>query len=109
MSSAFAALSLHQLRPRHASSRHHSPLPRPLFFTIPGQPPLRIPLPPRALPRRLFLPSASFIWDAITGGSSLLEASSAVRHGMLLFRQGDVGGSLAEFDRAIELDPRQKS
>lgn len=28
---------------------------------------------------------------------------------MLLFRQGDVAGSLAEFDRAIELDPRQKA
>ncbi|KHN16091.1 hypothetical protein glysoja_012067 [Glycine soja] len=28
---------------------------------------------------------------------------------MLLFRQGDVSGSLAEFDKAIQLDPRQKA
>ncbi|KAF7846615.1 hypothetical protein BT93_L4005 [Corymbia citriodora subsp. variegata] len=28
---------------------------------------------------------------------------------MLLFRQGDVVGSLREFDKAIELDPRQKA
>lgn len=28
---------------------------------------------------------------------------------MLLFRQGDVAGSATEFDRAIELDPRQKA
>ncbi|XP_010914499.1 uncharacterized protein [Elaeis guineensis] len=62
-----------------------------------------------ALPRRLFLPSASAIWDALTGGNRARDASIAVRRGMLLFRQGDVAGSLAEFDRAIELDPRQKA
>lgn len=28
---------------------------------------------------------------------------------MLLFRQGDVSGSLVEFDKAMELDPRQKA
>lgn len=28
---------------------------------------------------------------------------------MQLFQQGDVAGSVAEFDRAIELDPRQKA
>lgn len=28
---------------------------------------------------------------------------------MQLFRQGDVAGSMTEFDRAIELDPRQKA
>lgn len=33
----------------------------------------------------------------------------AIRRGMLLFRQGDVSGSLVEFDKAIELDPRQKA
>ncbi|XP_020114129.1 uncharacterized protein LOC109728188 [Ananas comosus] len=32
-----------------------------------------------------------------------------MRRGMQLFRQGDVAGSLAEFDRAIELDSRQKA
>ncbi|XP_008807379.2 uncharacterized protein LOC103719766 isoform X2 [Phoenix dactylifera] len=62
-----------------------------------------------SLPRRLFLPSASAIWDALTGGNRARDASLAVRRGMLLFRQGDVAGSLAEFDRAIELDPRQKA
>lgn len=33
----------------------------------------------------------------------------AIRRGMLLFRQGDVLGSLVEFDKAIELDTRQKA
>ncbi|KAH7655070.1 TPR-like protein [Dioscorea alata] len=61
------------------------------------------------LPRRLFLPSASAIWDALTGRDPAREASLAVRRGMQLFRQGDVSGSLVEFDKAIELDPRQKS
>ncbi|XP_057503267.1 uncharacterized protein LOC130786854 isoform X2 [Actinidia eriantha] len=61
------------------------------------------------LSRRLFLPSVSGIWDAVTGGGSAREAVAAVRRGMLLFRQGDVMGSLAEFDKAIELDPRQKA
>ncbi|XAR49166.1 hypothetical protein NMG60_11032262 [Bertholletia excelsa] len=28
---------------------------------------------------------------------------------MMLFRQGDVSGSMVEFDKAIELDPRQKA
>eukprot|EP00268_Persea_americana_P049270 TRINITY_DN5272_c0_g1_i10.p1 TRINITY_DN5272_c0_g1~~TRINITY_DN5272_c0_g1_i10.p1 ORF type:complete len:115 (+),score=17.51 TRINITY_DN5272_c0_g1_i10:134-478(+) len=53
--------------------------------------------------KRLFLPSASGIWNALTGGNS---ASIAVRRGMQLFRQGDVHGSLVEFDKAIESDPR---
>ncbi|CAN0897181.1 hypothetical protein LINGRAHAP2_LOCUS18982 [Linum grandiflorum] len=64
------------------------------------------------LTRRLFLPSVSGIWDAITGGGggdNSREASLAVRRGMLLFRQGDVLGSVSEFDKAIELDPRQKA
>ncbi|KAJ0079808.1 hypothetical protein Patl1_22332 [Pistacia atlantica] len=60
--------------------------------------------------RRLFLPSVSSIWDALTGGTNnAREAVMAVRRGMLLFRQGDVLGSLVEFDKAIELDPRQKA
>lgn len=45
--------------------------------------------PPHALSRRLFLPSVSSIWDAITGGgdSNPREAIAAVRRGMQLFRQ----------------------
>lgn len=58
--------------------------------------------------RQLVLPSVSGIWDALTGGNSAREAVMAIRRGMLLFRQGDVLGSLMEFDKAIELDPRQK-
>ncbi|XP_020244710.1 uncharacterized protein LOC109822858 isoform X2 [Asparagus officinalis] len=64
---------------------------------------------PLALPRRLILPAASSIWDAIAGANPARDASAAVRRGMQLFRQGDVSGSLVEFDRAIELDPRQKA
>ncbi|XP_020966726.1 uncharacterized protein LOC107619130 isoform X1 [Arachis ipaensis] len=68
------------------------------------------------LSRRLFLlPSVSVsvsgIWDAITGAgnNNPRDAVLAIRRGMSLFRQGDVSGSLVEFDRAIELDPRQKA
>ncbi|XP_023739352.1 uncharacterized protein LOC111887418 isoform X1 [Lactuca sativa] len=54
--------------------------------------------------------SVSGIWDAITGGAgSSREALIAIRRGMVLFRQGDVAGSVAEFDNAIQLDPRQKA
>ncbi|KAF9619001.1 hypothetical protein IFM89_003904 [Coptis chinensis] len=60
--------------------------------------------------RFLVLPSVSGIWNTIIGaGGSSQEALLAIRRGMLLFRQGDVPGSLVEFDRAIELDPRQKA
>ncbi|XP_041022273.1 uncharacterized protein LOC121263446 isoform X6 [Juglans microcarpa x Juglans regia] len=65
--------------------------------------------PPPTLSRRLFLPSVSGIWDALTSGNNAREAGVAIRRGMLLFRQGDVQGSLVEFDKAIELDPRQKA
>lgn len=69
---------------------------------------LQNPLPP--FTRRLFLPSVSGIWDALTGGNNnAREAVMAIRRGMLLFRQGDVLGSLVEFDKAIELDTRQKA
>ncbi|KAK3164329.1 hypothetical protein QOZ80_1AG0016110 [Eleusine coracana subsp. coracana] len=62
-----------------------------------------------AVPRRLLLPAAAGIWDFISGGAGGAAAASlAVRRGMQLFLQGDVAGSLTEFDRAIELDPRQK-
>ncbi|GMG99752.1 hypothetical protein Nepgr_001592 [Nepenthes gracilis] len=63
-----------------------------------------------SVPRRLLLPSVSSIWDALTGGNnSAREAVIAIQRGMQLFRQGDVMGSLVEFDKAIELDPRQKA
>uniref|UniRef100_A0A6N2KBM6 Uncharacterized protein n=1 Tax=Salix viminalis TaxID=40686 RepID=A0A6N2KBM6_SALVM len=69
---------------------------------------LQNPLP--TFTRRLFLPSVSGIWDALTGGNNNpREAVMAIRRGMLLFRQGDVLGSLVEFDKAIELDTRQKA
>ncbi|KAG6437465.1 hypothetical protein SASPL_102382 [Salvia splendens] len=61
------------------------------------------------LSRRLVLTSVAGIWDALTGGGSAREAVAAVRRGMLLFRQGDVQGSMVEFDKAIDLDPRQKA
>ncbi|XP_076954176.1 uncharacterized protein LOC143628472 [Bidens hawaiensis] len=60
------------------------------------------------LPKISTSTSVSGIWDAITGDSSR-QALIAIRRGMLLFRQGDVAGSVAEFDNAIELDPRQKA
>ncbi|KAK0581886.1 hypothetical protein LWI29_019129 [Acer saccharum] len=66
--------------------------------------------PSSLLSRRLFLPSVSSIWDALTGSNNnAREAVVATRRGMSLFRQGDVLGSLVEFDKAIELDPRQKA
>ncbi|XP_022999590.1 uncharacterized protein LOC111493913 isoform X4 [Cucurbita maxima] len=78
----------------------------------PSSLPMRIKLnhvPPLSLSRRLFVPSVSGIWDALTGGNNPRDAVAAIRRGMLLFREGDVSGSLAEFDKAIELDPRQKA
>ncbi|KAF6997042.1 hypothetical protein CFC21_013300 [Triticum aestivum] len=75
--------------------------------------PHRSPLPPAAtpgVPRRLLLPAAAGIWDFLSGGAAGAAAAPlAVRRGMQLFQQGDVAGSVAEFDRAIELDPRQKA
>ncbi|KAK9086350.1 hypothetical protein Syun_028744 [Stephania yunnanensis] len=67
---------------------------------------------PLLLSRRLFLPSVSGIWDALTGNNNndpARQAVVAIRRGMHLFREGDVSGSVMEFDRAIELDPRQKA
>ncbi|XP_058743181.1 uncharacterized protein LOC131615991 [Vicia villosa] len=66
---------------------------------------------PSHLSRRLFLPSVAGIWDALTGGgnNNTNEAVLAIRRGMSLFRQGDVLGSVVEFDKAIQLDPRQKA
>ncbi|KAA0048042.1 hypothetical protein IC582_011557 [Cucumis melo] len=80
----------------------HSPTSLPIRITLNHVPPL-------SLSRRLFVPSVSGIWDALTGGNNPRDAVAAIRRGMLLFRQGDVLESLAEFDKAIELDPRQKA
>lgn len=81
------------------------------FGVFPTQRPrLEALFPSFPLPCRLFFPTVSAsVWDFLTGGNAAQEASMSVRRGMQLFRQGDVGGSLAEFDRAIELDPRQKA
>ncbi|KAK1277400.1 hypothetical protein QJS04_geneDACA007181 [Acorus gramineus] len=99
---------LHPFKPyNHNLSSSFSPFPISPNPHFPRGPPTQ------ALSRRLFFPSvsASAIWDALTGGGggSAREASMAVRKGMQLFRQGDVGGSLVEFDRTIVLDPRQKA
>ncbi|EOY11560.1 Tetratricopeptide repeat-like superfamily protein [Theobroma cacao] len=84
-----------QTKPFFYSSRIHTLRPPSLTLTF---------------SRRLFLlPSVSRIWDALTGNKNAREAVIAIRRGMLLFRQGDVSGSLAEFDKAIELDSRQKA
>ncbi|OMP03226.1 Tetratricopeptide-like helical [Corchorus olitorius] len=82
---------------------------KPLFF-ITGIHNLQSPSLSLTFSRRFFLlPSVSGIWDALTGNNNAREALFAIRRGMLLFRQGDVSGSLAEFDKAIELDSRQKA
>lgn len=57
----------------------------------------------------MFLASVSGIWDALTGKNDPRGAAIAIKRGMVLFREGDVQGSLAEFDKAMELDPRQKA
>lgn len=67
----------------------------------------------RPTSRRNLLVTATSLWDAITssltgGQNSAREAALAVRRGMQLFVQGDVEQSMVEFDKAIELDPRQK-
>ncbi|XP_050223615.1 uncharacterized protein LOC126673493 [Mercurialis annua] len=60
--------------------------------------------------RRMVIPAVSGIWDALSGGgNNVRDAVLAVTRGMELFRQGDVSGSLVEFDKAMELDPRQKA
>ncbi|CAA0815604.1 Tetratricopeptide repeat (TPR)-like superfamily protein [Striga hermonthica] len=63
-----------------------------------------------SLSRRLIVVSAvSELWNALTGADPARESLLSIRRGMLLFRQGDVQGSLVEFDRAIELDQRQRA
>ncbi|MFS7946203.1 putative tetratricopeptide-like helical domain superfamily [Helianthus anomalus] len=94
---------------------HHSPS-SPSFSTSPF-PKTPHPFPtitiftPHKLHRNTnFSTSVSGIWDAITGGAdSSRQALIAIRRGMVLFRQGDVAGSVAEFDNAMKLDPRQKA
>ncbi|XP_022720131.1 uncharacterized protein LOC111277953 [Durio zibethinus] len=95
-SSCFSSLFSHKTdRPFSFSSRIHNLQYPSLSLTFSG--------------RLFFLPSVSRIWDALTGNNNAREAVIAIRRGMLLFRQGDVSGSLAEFDKAIELDSRQKA
>ena len=96
--SLFSSMAItHILKPTisMSSSSHFTPsIPSPsspfkthFFTTIPS----RIyshqtPLP--TLSRRLFLPSVSGIWDALTGGANnARESILAIRRGMLLFRQ----------------------
>ncbi|KAG0590177.1 hypothetical protein KC19_1G078600 [Ceratodon purpureus] len=43
-----------------------------------------------------------------TSGGGREAAVLATRRGMQLFSQGDVKGSVVEFDKALELDPRQR-
>ncbi|RZB45491.1 hypothetical protein D0Y65_055013 [Glycine soja] len=55
---------------------------------------------PLILTLRLFLPSVSGIWDALTCGNNIArEALLVIRRGMSLFRQGDVLGSLVSSTR----------
>ncbi|KAG2588616.1 hypothetical protein PVAP13_5NG348700 [Panicum virgatum] len=78
-------------------------------FGPPASPARLAPVATSVVPRRLLLPAAAGVWDFISGGAGGAAAASlAVRRGMQLFRQGDVAGSMAEFDKAIEMDPRQK-
>ncbi|VFR01734.1 unnamed protein product [Cuscuta campestris] len=82
------------------------PFPKPTAgVTLPQSRTLR---PWRTRSRKLPLPSASGIWGALAGGNSSREAAAAILRGMLLFRQGDVMGSLVEFDKAIKLNPRHR-
>ncbi|XP_072953841.1 uncharacterized protein [Typha angustifolia] len=105
MASSTSLLSL----PFPATSPHRPKFPaisKPLSLSFPNAEALNPSLPLR---RRIFLTSASAIWDAFTGGGNAArDAALAIRRGMQLFKKGDVGESLVEFDRAIELDPRQK-
>ncbi|KAL9318679.1 hypothetical protein ACSQ67_015196 [Phaseolus vulgaris] len=105
--SAFMSIS-HNLKPAilvSPSLHHSSSFPVLLSFKSPFS--LTHPI---NLTRRLFLPSVSGIWDALTGANNnAREAVLAIRRGMSLFRQGDVSGSLVEFDKAMQLDPRQKA
>lgn len=62
------------------------------IFHSPSSLPMKITLnhlPPLSLSRRLFVPSVSGIWDALTGGNNPRDAVAAIRRGMLLFRQVD--------------------
>ncbi|TYJ11719.1 hypothetical protein E1A91_A11G296200v1 [Gossypium mustelinum] len=103
-----------------SSSFHHHPSSFSPFFSLKTQTKpfsfttrihnLQYPSLSLTFSRRFFiLPSVSGIWDALTGNNNPKDAVIAIRRGMLLFRQGDVPGSVVEFDKAIELDPRQKA
>ncbi|WCJ36441.1 Tetratricopeptide repeat (TPR)-like superfamily protein [Euphorbia peplus] len=45
----------------------------------------------------------------LTGAKNHSQAQLAIDRGRALFKQGDVEGSLAEFEKAIELDPSQRA
>ncbi|WCJ32466.1 Tetratricopeptide repeat (TPR)-like superfamily protein [Euphorbia peplus] len=45
----------------------------------------------------------------LTGAKNHSQAQLAIDRGRALFRQGDVEGSLSEFEKAIELDPNQRA
>ncbi|WCJ36422.1 Tetratricopeptide repeat (TPR)-like superfamily protein [Euphorbia peplus] len=47
--------------------------------------------------------------DSFTAGKNHSQACLAVHRGMTLFKHGDVEGSLAEFEKAIELDPSERT
>ncbi|WCJ36421.1 Tetratricopeptide repeat (TPR)-like superfamily protein [Euphorbia peplus] len=49
------------------------------------------------------------ISDAFTAGRNCSQAELALDRGTALFRQGDVEGSIAEFDKAIEFDPSKRT
>lgn len=80
-----------------------------LFSSTTLSVPINYDTPVGVFTRKRIVPSVSGLWDAVTGGNSGREALVAIRRGMQLFREGDVLGSVVEFDKAIQLDSRQKA
>lgn len=89
MSKSKSKSIIHNLKPAMlvspSPSLHHTcSFPLPLSFKAP----IFCSNPSSSLTRRLFLPSVSGIWDALTGGNNnAREALLAIRRGMSLFRQ----------------------
>ncbi|TKY52275.1 hypothetical protein E2542_SST23795 [Spatholobus suberectus] len=105
--SAFMSIS-HNLKPAtlvSPSLHHPSSFPVLLSFKAPFSASH-----PLILTRRLFLPSVSGIWDAITGGNNnareaiLAIAAECISSARAMFR-----GLLRNSTRPIQLDPRQKA